>query len=310
MTEDRDTRQMLQEARPTPEQRGTSSRYGGRSPATQTEPEFQQQVPISVWAYHSDVAVSWWAGNGWNLVLPSSFTNLSGLIGLLRSSGATGRIRHLGIVAHGGTARTPVLGEISVSPPLRAASLSHPSIQNFFRDLSLFLIPQGKLTFFSCIAGGGVEGTNLLIGISNLLPGRTITGFITYGLVGQGHNVAGNITDTLISSLPGRSLRGYPRLSDTSPSAKKALNGSILQWPRYAEMWNQLARVDAAFQRQITERWIEARGRTVTVPAEDQRRYQMEQWQQVSPLPRRQVPATSATDEFQYYVQRYLDGGM
>ncbi|SFO11748.1 hypothetical protein [Nitrosospira briensis] len=153
-----------------------------------------------------------------------------------------------------------------------------------------------------------MEGTRLLTGISRLLPGRTITGFITFGLVARGRSVAGNVTDALVTALPGRSLIGYPRQSETSPSAKKALNGRIARMPLYREMWNQLARVDPVFRNSIFDRWLRERGRMV--PVEDRQRYQIEHWQRVLPPERLAVPATNATNDFEYYVQRYLDGGM
>lgn len=253
--------------KPTEAQRGTANRYGHKRADQQLSSEMNErnvpsQGPVTVWAGHSGINAHWVPGNGWQITFDTNFTNLHTLISLLKSNNLQGRISHLGIVAHGGRSRSPRPGDIATTPRINARTIAGNShVQHFFESLRYFLTRPGRLTFYSCIAGNGQAGTNLLIGASNLLPDRTVGGFITYGAYASGTLQAGNLTDSLIASDPGRVLRGYPRMHYSNPSAKLARNGQIVQQPDLRRMWNQLNAADPRFVQDIYNRWMAASSR-------------------------------------------------
>lgn len=208
---------------------------------------------MQVWTSHSDVEVAWIPGNGWSRVLPA-FATLNDLLSTLDSSGMRGQVDALAIVAHGATVGSSVPGEVRISPTLSAESIARDSVAQSVRRLGDFLRADGRLLFMSCRAGASNDGSELLMGISSLLPGREIKGYATYGCVDGYHAMAGNIKDALRGSIPGALPSGYPRMIEGCPSEKVARGGRIVRRPDIRRMWEQLERADSELADHIRER--------------------------------------------------------
>lgn len=113
---------------------------------------------------------------------------------------------------------------------------------SIWRNLKQYLTPTAMLTFYSCIAGAGQEGTGLLTAISTRLPGRTIVGFDVYGLMGSAGlpNAPGNMA----AQMGGAAGLAMPRQgslgSNLTPwgyNAKWAHNGRLVRIPMVEQMF-------------------------------------------------------------------------
>jgi len=220
---------------------------------------------MQVWTSHSGVEAAWIPGNGWSRVLPA-FTTLSDLLSALDSAGMRGQVDALAIVAHGATMASSVPGEVRISPTLSAESIARASVAESVRRLGDFIRADGRLLFLSCRAGATDAGSELLMAISRLLSGREVKGYATYGYVGRGQSMAGNVQDTLRGSIPRTPPRGYPRMIEGCPSEKVARGGRIVRRPNIRRMWEQLEDVDPRLADRIREDWLRGRSSMVRRP--------------------------------------------
>jgi hypothetical protein len=89
--------------------------------------------------------------------------------------------------------------------------------------------------FVSCIAGSGQQGTDLLVGISSLLPTRYVVGFTQWGVVlATGMNMPGAIYQSG-SPHPIFHNPQAERLDVDSRFAKFARDGQILREPALSD---------------------------------------------------------------------------
>ncbi|MEM6990259.1 MAG: DUF4347 domain-containing protein [Myxococcota bacterium] len=245
---------------------GESSTQGatGGGQASSDGPRSPTDRRFNVWAPHTDFAVAWSGGNGWNMLL-EPFSGTSDLLSKLRSrrfaeSGwpwaaeldIRGRVRKLGIMAHGDP------GEVRVGPVISSEVFARrPQIRAHWQQIGTeFVTPNGMIAFFSCTVAAGREGTDFLKELSNLWPGRTVVGFVSYGYVGGGigRTMAGNVTDTLRTSRPRDQPVGFRRLHHRGPTAKHARNGVIVRWPYPHHIWVMYQTYDAAGARDVEAR--------------------------------------------------------
>ena len=179
----------------------------------------------TVWAYRVG-AWSKTASTGWSHTI--QMKGLNDLLTSLQSEGLGNRVTHLAIVAHGDAP-----GQVQLDRPLTAASVE--ALSAVLTRLGAYLKQDGMLTFYSCIAGKGPEGSDLLVALSNKLRGRTIVGFELYGLIGPSGalNAPGSMMATDASSaemaMSAKALHG--KLSPWCPFAKRARDGKVVHYP-------------------------------------------------------------------------------
>jgi hypothetical protein len=215
---------------------------------------------VYLWTWHEDpsLARSWCPGNGWTRTL-GPFSSVRSLLNLVERAGLHGSIARLGILAHGGTANSPIPGHVSFYEPLDAGALQNEDSRLYHDLFSLrvYLKRGATIAFYSCIAGAGRQGSALLTGLSRIWAGRKVLGFITYGFLGPrvpAHETAGNVIDTLQSERSVGNLRGYPRLNDRRPSSKVARAGRIIRPPDADRLWQEYQRLNPrSAQRVIRE---------------------------------------------------------
>jgi hypothetical protein len=175
-----------------------------------------------------------------------------------------GQIARLAVMAHGDRPGQIYLNgkppDLTKSPPPEKAPLTPET----FKDFEAALDTIGKATaldaevlFMSCIAGRGERGAELLIMLSRLWPGRRVVGFTTIGYkhagkmkrpsescqeVGMRETEAANelmmhsrkYSPTNMDIL-WQDLTKFPWASAASRFAKVALNGQIIQAPKYPD---------------------------------------------------------------------------
>lgn len=225
------------EGRPTDVERGLASQpQTGRRTPPQGGPA-QLISDAAIWVFRSDrFAFSRTAANGWETSY--GFETLQQLAETLTTHGhAQRKINRLGICAHGNRGG---IVEIARSTTLTAANVSHPAIAPLLRALEQFLTRDARVIFFSCAAGQGPEGTQLLSNLSRLWPGRTVVGFTTFGYIDtslNAPNAPGNVADTgdmndgRIGAQVVRSGQRRERMDENAPTAKWVRSGSIIRSP-------------------------------------------------------------------------------
>ena len=145
--------------------------------------------------------------------------------------GLRGRVGHLAIVSHGDD-----WGQVKLDPVLTVGSVSSPFYRNAFNDLSDYLLVDGMLTFYACVAGKNEPGSRLLVAISKLLRGRTIVGFEVFGVVniafgGPGNDSPGTVRGTMSLSSDGLPDSEIGTLHPWCRFAKRARNGRVVHMP-------------------------------------------------------------------------------
>jgi hypothetical protein len=157
-----------------------------------------------------------------------AMAGLTDLAQSLQTAKLGGVVTHLAIVAHGDAP-----GQVVLDGKLTALSIA--DFQQALRRLRDFLTPSGMLTFYSCIAGRGPEGSSLLCEVSKWLPGRTVVGFELYGLIGPPGipNAPGNMmaTESSNAQVAMNPEAQHGRLSPWCPFAKRAKDGQIVHYP-------------------------------------------------------------------------------
>jgi len=180
----------------------------------------------TVWAYR----VGAWTrdpSTGWSHTL--EMRGLGDLMSSMDGGRLQGIVTHLAIVAHGNEP-----GVVQLDRTLDSTNTASTFAAELNR-LRRYLTRDGMLTFFSCIAGQGEQGSELLVGLAKQLPGRTIVGFELFGLIGPSGipNAPGNMVATEASNpqvaMDPRSQHG--RLSPWCPFAKRARDGKIVHIP-------------------------------------------------------------------------------
>ena len=162
--------------------------------------------------------------SGWSHMI--SFHALSDLIASLRDEELRGKVSRLGIVAHGDTG-----GRVEFDSDMTPSTLS-----TFRRDLNRlrwYLKPNAMMTFYSCVAGQGELGSDLLIGLSRLLPGRTIVAFTVWGCFSP---YPGNPGQIQPSTTPRCATMARNRMSPWDPTTKWAFEGRIVRWPHVEQV--------------------------------------------------------------------------
>ncbi|NQT81741.1 hypothetical protein HQ563_01870 [bacterium] len=155
---------------------------------------------------------------------------------------AAGQISKLGILAHG-----DVAGVVHIDgkhkPPMKTNNLAQ--YKAAWQRIAKFTGKEAMIIFHSCISAVGSDGSSLLTGISNILPGRTIVGFTTIGYIWwsdgkrtgetcvevfrmKDTDVKGNLGDSFFR----KRYREYLVQVPSSPHAKWARDGKIIRWPR------------------------------------------------------------------------------
>ena len=185
---------------------------------------------INVWAFRI-FAFKPNKPGGWNYTL--HFNTLADLVEQLEKEKLQRRIDKLVIVAHGDNA-----GLVQFDK-----SLTRDSIEDFaseLKKLGTLLSPTGKLLFESCQAGGGEQGSELLMRISKYLaPEQTVVGFIVNGLSpGMAGGLAGDIFEAP-NSMSGMRASQFKdaktRMTEESFYAKWARGGKIVRLPLIEE---------------------------------------------------------------------------
>lgn len=212
---------------------------GSTAPAVPPTP-LQSVTNPAIWVYRRDrFAFTTGAANGWETSY--SFTTLRELVRALRDHDhTTRRINKLGICAHGDVGGVV---QISSATSLDASNVDYPDINTLLTELGTFLTHDAQVIFFSCIAGQGTGGTNLLNRLSTLWAGKVVIGFTTFGYIDTSFSAAnapGNIYDTgqltqlLADAVAQRVRTGrtrIPRMNESNASAKWSRNGSLIRVP-------------------------------------------------------------------------------
>lgn len=173
---------------------------------------------------------------GWDDTV--EFSDFHRLLPELDRRGLRGRVERLGVVAHGDSSGLVQLSSAGNLTPSSVASAYYAPI---WTDLRLYLTGTAMLAFYSCIAGAGAEGSQLLIAISNRLPGRTIVGFDAYGLMGPAGlpNAPGNM-DAQSGGAAGLAMPGLGgtgnRLTPWGFNAKWAYHGRLVRITLFEQM--------------------------------------------------------------------------
>jgi hypothetical protein len=125
----------------------------------------------------------------------------------------------MAIVAHG-----DVAGSVQMSPPL-----THNTVAAFSQELKAlrnYLKPGAPLMFLACQCAGGPNGDRLLQGISAVVAGNPVIGFICANQVAPG--AAGGFK--VFAPMPDPKL---DRNDEWSPWAKWSTFGTITRQPLY-----------------------------------------------------------------------------
>lgn len=226
--------------------------------------------PINIFAYHRDFGrlcdsasldsnqgLSYPDGTlqgqaGWDRAVKfSSPTDLN--VKLDKMNIPRGGIGRLAIMAHGKTGgKVDIFGrdfeeQGNLNPDtVEEIRYSLQRIGRYTQDTGSLIL------FFGCVAGKGERGTQLLVKLSQLWPGRSVVGFTTLGdrhpgemgrkggsdceLQGMrdtdafGDDFGSNMSQSELDNL-WNDLAKMPWASETSPHAKVALNGWVYRWP-------------------------------------------------------------------------------
>jgi len=175
----------------------------------------------TVWAPFDDNTLGTWLEStrtGWTHLI--YFNSLADLNTKMDGRRLQHEVDILGIVAHGDAG-----GLVNLGSPLTVESIRAFQVQLI--RLHWYLKPEAVVTFYSCVAGVGQAGSELLKVLSIWLPGRWIVAFTVFGIVGT------------IMGQPG--VMGYNTRNDPStslgllnpsiPYTKIARNGQIVRWP-------------------------------------------------------------------------------
>ncbi len=169
-----------------------------------------------VWAY----AAGEWShrgANGFTHVI--RIRGLEDLVAELRwRASRWGAIERLGIVAHGDAD-----GVVRLQPTVLNPHTARTRLASELDKLSRHLAPDAVVTFYACVAGAGLQGTALLVAVSERLPGRTVVGFEVMGEIAASGlpNTAGRVRERQHASGEGR----HAWLTPHSVFAKWARNG-------------------------------------------------------------------------------------
>lgn len=163
-----------------------------------------------VWAC-SGIESAFMHTNAWPETVP--FTGLPDLIGKLRDKHLSNQIDVLAIVAHGDRG-----GCVLLTPPLVDVDAARADLTR----LRTFLKPDARLIFFACMSAGGFAGDGFLRGVSQILAGCEVVGFI----------VANQVFAPLAGTVKVFS-QNSTRNDEWSEEAKWALNGSIVRPPAF-----------------------------------------------------------------------------
>lgn len=182
----------------------------------------------TVWAPLNAPRIGQWQdhayGSGWSDTI--HFDNLRGLVSEMNRRNLAYSVSRLGIVAHGDRP-----GVVQLDRTLRSTT-----VRDFREELQLlrsYLTPNGQFAFYSCIAGQGPEGDELLCAISRHLPGRTVIGFTTFGLTSASEMLSGMAPmrpgNVRPSSGLGQAYEGHGTMDPYDVFAKWAMNGQIIR---------------------------------------------------------------------------------
>jgi hypothetical protein len=174
-----------------------------------------------------------WVKGSWEQLI--LFSSLGDLVGQLRKAQIP-KLEKLGIVAHG-----DANGVVQLERDLTAESAS--SFNSEFSALSGFMEGNGRLIFFSCVAGGREPGTKLLNILSgSFLRDRYVIGFEVVGYIAPGglHNSPGGVLADLspLQSKPNlvqADQTGDKHLTEHSWYSKWSFNGQIIRLPFFEQ---------------------------------------------------------------------------
>jgi hypothetical protein len=175
------------------------------------------------------------------------FYNFNGLLKSLE--GYNKSIEKLYIVAHGnmaGVVDIPLPEEVKpLGKTAQWYSLSAWTIDSFAKKFSILnahLKPDADVIFDTCISALGCAGSYLLKRISEILDGKRIIGFTTFGSFSSVGEIAGNVWETgtaneqdaLKMVAQGKKELQKKGLRDINgPYAKHALKGKIIKHPTF-----------------------------------------------------------------------------
>lgn len=177
-----------------------------------------------VWAHRVGAWTS--SGPGYQHVFP--IRGLDDLLHRLKlSPGLRGQVDRLGIVAHGDRD-----GVVRLEPTILNAFTVSRRLTEHFEKLRIYLTPRAFMSFESCIAGAGADGSALLTAVSRQLPGRTIVGYEVFGLIGREGlpNTPGRVQERTNALVDG-GRRAF--LTPSSIFAKWARDGNVIRWAMY-----------------------------------------------------------------------------
>jgi hypothetical protein len=177
----------------------------------------------TVWAYR----IGAWSdapSTGWSHTMYFRDGRLSTLIEELGDEGLRGRVSRLAIVAHGDSG-----GVVQLAPRLTISSMT--TFRTDFRRLRAYLTPNAMLCFFSCIAGAGDEGSELLKAVSLQFPGCTIAGFVIYGCYSNPFGSLSAPGNMFASSTSRCTLLANSTMSPWDEHCKWAYQGEVVRWP-------------------------------------------------------------------------------
>ena len=141
----------------------------------------------------------------------SSFSSLRDLPNQMAARGGLrGAVTRIGIVAHGDEQ-----GVVKLDTKITIDTLD--KVNRELQELRLFLTKDGMLEFYSCVAGAGAEGSQLLCAISQRLPGRSIVGFTIMGETDASENLS-----AVSAQSPGR-IREAPHGKNTGRRGMEGL---------------------------------------------------------------------------------------
>jgi hypothetical protein len=145
------------------------------------------------------------------------------LVEKLEAKGLASRVERLAIVAHGIPGAVFMTGK--TMPPASPGSLAR---------LGKYLVRTGMLTFASCNAGEGPNGSQFLIALSRHLPQRVVVGYSISGFFQHFKNTPGNVLEAKSGNRP---PPGTAKLTPWSNYAKWAYDGIIVREPSNERAW-------------------------------------------------------------------------
>jgi hypothetical protein len=146
---------------------------------------------VNVWAYRTEKLKADFVPAGeWDYAI--QFDTLDDLLEDFKKNNIPkGQVGKLGIIAHGDTPGVVQLKPVHLTKGTAA------QYQNQFRALREYLWMNARIIFYSCIAGGSTEGSNLLKTLSGqFFDNQHVIGFEKYGLVNTGTQPAGTMRCT------------------------------------------------------------------------------------------------------------------